>query len=237
MDDARGRRSLSRARTVEAQRRARDASYCVWARGAIRQRLAEVPPLWRRRYAFLLTAHDLRADASLAHVHSRDNLQRRVALLPPQTVYVHMRNPAHPSLPEPRVLRVVRRAQHTRGDNKQACGNRRAFSLSTYTFPDRPNVAKLAPSNVLGLEMADGHMECVNTRVLRKLIRTGHVFALSYQRDARGDHWAEMRVDTERSGTVRLPLWLLEEATGEVWAPGPTRLKPPHETQYAGVPN
>ena len=146
---------------------------------------------------------------------------------PPQTVYRCAR-PPEPTRTA-RAARGAPRPAHARG---QQAGVRQPARVQPehYTFPDRPNVAKLAPQSSAwrwptgtgvrqhpGAAQADPHGHCSPSRA-------------SATRGGIGSRC----VDTER-GCVRLPLWLLEEATGEVWAPGPTRLKPPHETQYTGV--
>ena len=84
----------------------------------------------------------------------------------------------------------------------------------------------------MSLVLPDGRRECVNVHVLHKLHRSGFVLAQSYQRDAHGDHWAEMLVDTEKLGPVRVPLWLLAKATGNEWTVPKVRRNPPHETTY-----
>lgn len=229
----RSRRERERRRISEAQRQSRDAADREAARERIRTRLSEVPESWRRRYHTLLANDGVNPRASLSHISSLDNLRRRVHFLPPKTVYVHMRNRAHPSLPEPRVTKVVVRERFQRATNKRHCDNASAFSPSLLTFPTSPNIARIKPSNLLSLSLPNGHTECVNKNVLRKLHKSGFVLAQSYQRDAHGDHWAEMLVDTHQQGTVRVPLWLLEEATGETWNVPSHRRPPPHETTYA----
>ncbi|MEC7098161.1 MAG: hypothetical protein VXW74_01795 [Candidatus Thermoplasmatota archaeon] len=143
-----------------------------------------------------------------------------------------MRNKSHPSIPEPRVLKVASRDHFLRSTNKRHCRNSSALSPTLLMFPDTPNIARVKPSNLLTLSLPDGHVECVNKNALRRLHRNGFVLAQSYQRDAHGDHWAEMLVDTQQHGTVRVPLWLLEEATGEEWGIPSQRRQPPHETTY-----
>lgn len=228
---ARERRERERSRVAQEQRLARERKERAKAKKDIAERLEEVPESWRQRYRRLLA--DRGIGASAAHVTSLEQLRTRVQLLPPRPVYVHMRNADHPSLPEPRVLAAMTRDRFERGDNKRDCSNTSALSPSTFLFPERANVARVKPSNLLALALPGGHVECVNVNALRKLHKHGYVLAQSYQRDARGDHWPEMLADTHKSGTVRVPLWLLEEATGQAWPLPALRRAPPHDTTYA----
>lgn len=228
---SRQERADSRRREIEAQQRERESKERHQLRDAIRARLAEVPASWRQQYRRLLRQHGVDPSSSIAHL-SLEPLKARRQLLPPATSYLHMRNPNHPSFVEERAVWAEVKRQATRSENKQTCGNKRAVSPSLYYFPDKPNIARIAPHNLVTLGFADGHTECVNVRWLKTLLKNGQTVAPSYQRDAYGDHWAEMRVDTEGRGPVRVPLWLLEKATGTRWAPTKQRLQPPHETRY-----
>lgn len=224
----RSKREVAARKVTEA----RDKQLRASARVEIQQRLAEVPASWRQRYRALLAEHGLTPGASIASL-TLPALRARVALLPPRPVYVHMRNAQHPSLPEPRVWNVTIRKTRSRASNKQTCSNRATFSPSLMMVPDRPNIAKIHPRNLVVLHLPNGHEECVNVQALRQLHKNGFVLAQTYQRDAHGDHWAEMLVDTYSSGPVRVPLWLLERATGMDWELTVPRRKPPHETTYA----
>lgn len=227
----RERRERNRILAVEAQQKERNRTERAALRERIHNRLRQVPELWRARYRTLLEQHHLSTDP--ARVTSLAHLKARVDLLPPSTVYIHFRNVHHPSIPEPRALDVKARGGFLRATNKRHCSNTHALSSSLFTFPVSPNVAKVKPDNLLSLVLPNGHTECVNVNTLRKLHRNGFVLSNSYQRDAHGDHWAEMLVDTHRHGTIRVPLWLLKRATNTEWKVPSNRRQPPHETTYA----
>lgn len=195
-------------------------------------RLAEVPTDWKARYHTLLENARMPPTADVARITSVEALRARARLLPPRPVYVHMTNCNHPSLPEPRVVAVERRAMATRKSNRLRCGNTTAFSMRALSFPSRPNVAQIKPSNLLMLTLPDGATECIHLDTVLAMYKRGYVFARSYQRDAKSDEWTEMRVDTQRRGTVRLPLWLLRRATGLAFPTTADRLQPPNETRY-----
>ena len=227
------RRGIMRERAIEEASRKRDAETRRKLRNTIELRLAEVPVTWRTRYHTLLRDQNINPNANLSHVTNLDSLKTRVALLPPKTVYVHMTNAKHPSLPEARVVHATIRTDYTRMNNKRDCTNASAFSMRTLVFPERANVAQIKPNNLIALTLPDGHTECVNIATLKATHRRGYTFAKSYQRDAQGDEWAEMRVDTHHHGTVRLPLWILNKTTGLALAPTKDRIHAPHETTYA----
>lgn len=227
----RERRDARRERASKEQALAKDAAERARLREAIRVRLAEVPASWRKRYEELVVERGLAGKASLERL-SLASLRTRHALLPPRTEYVHMTNAKHPSLPEARVTDVRLCERRSPQRNREKCNNKSAFSMRTLTFPERANISRIKPANLLELHVA-GRTECVHLGTVVALHRRGYTFAPSYQRDARGDEWAEMRIDTHHHGTVRLPLWLVTRATGRVFAPTSTRLLPPHETRYA----
>lgn len=233
MPSARESRSRERATRAASQARARETQKRAELRTKIRERLLLVPPSWRTRYRQLLQANRLAPETNLGLVHNTDALSRRAALLPPEPVYVHMRNARHSSQAEPRVLRVTHRRRHTRSANKSDCNNARTVSPTLFLFPERPNVARVKPDNLLMLTLPSGHQECVNLNYILKAHRRGQTISRAYQRDAQGDEWAEMRLDTEVHGQVRLPLWLLNAATGLTLKPTAQRVQPPHATTYA----
>lgn len=231
---ARAKRSQGRDASRKLILKAAAKQRVEGAAAQIRARLAEVPAGWRARYAELLRAEGLdprlRPEAAPAA-----ELAARRRLLPPAPVYVHYTNKHNPSLPEPRALKATLRGRHSRQGNKADCGNARAMSPRNLEFPARPNVARVKPDNLVMFTLPDGHRECVNLRWLLAVHRKMGVMAKSYQKDASGDAWAEMRVDTETRGPFRVPLWLLNQAAGLALAPGELRIQPPWETRYAGA--
>ena len=229
----RDRRDRNRILALEAQQKERERTERAALRERIHSRLRQVPELWRAQYRNLLEQHNLSTSADLARITSLAHLKARADLLPPSTVYVHFQNAHHPSIPEPRAVNVEARGAFLRATNKRHCSNTHALSSSLFTFPESPNVAKVKPHNLLLLVLPSGHKECVNVNALRKLHRNGFVLSNSYQRDAHGDHWAEMLVDTHRHGTIRVPLWLLKRATNTEWKIPSPRRQPPHQTVYA----
>ena len=226
-------RANARQGVLESQRLEREHRERERHRERITDRLGEVPTEWRRRYRNLLQEHNLRPTADIDHVHSVDALRKRAMLLPPSLTYVHMRNETHPSEPEPRVVNAHLRRTMSRSDNKRDCHNQRAMSKALLMFPERPNVARVAPKNLLMMTLEDGHEECVNLQWILVAHKNGQSIARSYQRDAYGDDWAELRLDTERLGQVRLPFWILNKATGLDLKPTTARIQPPSETRYA----
>jgi hypothetical protein len=223
----------SRQRYLEMQRLRREQEKREEYRDRIRERLEEVPAEWNRRYRRLLQQHNLRPSADVARVHSVDALRTRTMLLPPALTYVHMRNERHPSAPERRVVSAYLRRDASRSDNKRDCANQRAMSKALLRFPERPNVARIAPKNLLMMTLEDGHKECVNLQWILAAHKNGQSISRSYQRDAHGDDWAELRLDTERLGQIRLPFWILNKATGLDLKPTTERILPPIETRYA----
>lgn len=219
------------SRKVEEERQ-REVTQRKNLQNKIAQRLEEVPSAWKRRYLSLLKNNGFNPDASINRVTDISQLTTRMHLLPPNRIYIHMKNKKHPSIPEPRVLSITLRDDYSRQDNKRDCMNKRAMSPTLLWYPNSPNIARVKPSNMLSLTLPNGHMECVNIRTLIRIYKNGYVVAASYQRDAVGDHWAELLMDTQNMGNIRIPLWLLEKATKQPWPVTAMRRKPPHETMY-----
>lgn len=192
----------------------------------IKTRLEEVPLLWRQKYVRMLESQGLRPEFDLSRI-DHNELHNRAILLPPRASYVHMKNSNHPSAREERVVDVKRVT--SRGLD---CDNSRTMT-GMFLIPDRPNVKRIKKNNLLCLTLSSGRKECMHIAVMRTLLKSA-TFAPSYQNDAHGDHWAEMRVVAESGLPIRVPLWLLERATRTAWPPPPHehRIKPPHETRY-----